>query len=745
MQWMRSSFLAATLLVLVGSCHSASINLVNTPNTTTNDTQNLQELRDWWCGSTSVLDRNYNTSMQYYYRATRGNFLGYWAGNVIAYLNGGSTTDFIQTMKWPFGLLLTLLCITFIVWIVFLVYLCAFRKQTRNENALTGCLRFSKVLLALFVGLYIIILIFMGFSEVSQRHSKCQILNAGNLLVNGYVSQVNGNQFVGLTAQNQAIWNFQYEYINVVSVGNQGVRIANQNFPAATSDAISRLQAVAASATSLTTTSPLGFVDTPQSVRAINGWFSDAAKVEFSNLNTLGQTLDAAGRSLSNIQNNITNGASPNLISTVNVLNAFFNNLTADATSMSLTAYYQLRNRYTYAAGGYWTIFAISIVIIALAIYLIVKLMKIQDNPNEPRNFTTLKIILAVLGFFLVCYAIVTIVLLAGSASISTFCTILGNLNQGNWRLIDNLNINWPGNSQQLLKECTVGKTGDLWNFQSLWPDISKAPHANDIKNIILGVLNYQGLMVNSQIKGSSAIAYHIANFHSIRNGIAYDYNTVGDQFNTVYDSWTNSSLNTAAGIPSLTTYNCSALAASNRTRCQPIDSSNTLNYGADSTYSNFTIVQNLRSYILSEQSTLLTIIQNLQERTDLVTPGQAFRNIKVSLDQSRNDVQNIRDAFPNTFSVFNQYKGQAITTFDCRNVRRELLVLEDHYCFELNYWVNILVIIAAVSLVILFILCWALCAAIREADTEGEIANFPIPAEENKANINERELIPQA
>lgn len=745
MQWMRSSFLAATLLVLVASCHSASINLVNTPNTTTNDTHNLQDLRDWWCGSTSVLDRNYNTSMQYYYRATRGNFLGYWAGNVVAYLNGGSTTDFIQTMKWPFGLLLTLLCLTFLVWVVFLVYLCAFRKQARNEAALTGCLRFAKVLLALFVGLYVIILIFMGFSEVSQRHSKCQILNAGNLLVNGYVSQVNGNQFVGLTAQNQAIWNFQNEYINVVSVGNQGVRIANQNFPAATSDAINRLQAVAASATGLTTTSPLGFTDSPGSVRAINGWFSDAAKVEFSNLNTLGQTLDAAGRSLSNIQNNITNGASPNLVSTVNVLNAFFNNLTADATKMSLTAYYQLRDRYTFAAGGYWTIFAISIIIIALAIYLIVKLMKIQDSPNEPRNFTTLKIILAVLGFFLLSYAIVTIVLLAGSASISSFCSILGNLNQGNWRYVDNLNIPWPGNSQQLLKECTVGKTGDLWNFQSLWPDVSKAPHANDIKNIILGVLNYQGLMVNSQIKGSSAIAHHIANYQAIRSGVAYDYNTVADQFNTVYASWTNSSLNTASGIPSLTTYNCSALAAATKARCQPMDSSDTLTYGADSTYSNYTIVQNLRSYILSEQTTLQSIIQNLQERTDIVTPGQAFRNIKVSLDQSRNDVQNIRDAFPTTFSVFAHYKGQAITTFDCRNVRRELLVLEDHYCFELNYWVNILVVIAAVSLIILFILCWALCAAIREADTEGEIANFPIPAEENKANINERELIPQA
>lgn len=743
MQSKAASLLLMALLALGAT--SQSINLINAPNTTTSATRDLQEKRDWWCSGTTVRDRNYNASMQYYYRVTRGNFLGYWTSNVVDYLNGGSSTSFIQTMKWPFGLLLTLLLITFLAWIVFLIYLCAFRKESRNEVALTGCLRLATIALVLFIGLFVIIMIFMGFSEVSQRHSKCQILNAGNMLVNGYVSQMNGNQFVGLTAINQAIWNFRSEYTNAASVGQSGVRIVNQNFPAATADAIARLQSVASSSVGVSTISPLGFVDTPRSVSQINGWFSDQAKAEFSNLNVLGITLDAAGQSLNNIQNGLSNGVNANVESSTTVLNSFFANLTADTATMSLSSYYQLRNRYTYASGGYWAIFGLSIVIIAIAIYLVYKLTKIQEDPNEARNFNFLKILLAVLGFFLVWYAILTIILLAGSASISSFCNILANVNQGNWRYIDNLNINWPGNSRHLLKECTVGKSGDVWNFQSLWPDISKAPNAADIKNIILGVLNYQGLYVNSQISGSSAIAYHISDFQSIRNGINFDYPNVRDQFNTVYSSWRNSSLSSGS-FPSLTTFNCSALQTSQRSQCQAIDTSDVPNFGSDSTYSNYTIVQNLRNYILTEQSSLANIIQNLQERSDIITPGQAFRNIKVALDQRQADVQSIKSAFPNTFAPFAQYQGQALVTFDCRNVRRELLVLEDHYCFELNYWINILVIIAAISLLLFFILCWALCAAIREADTEGEIANLPIPAPvEEKGDINERELIPQA
>lgn len=743
MQSKAASFLLVAMLAV--SAAATSINLINTPNTTTSATSDLQWKRDWWCEGTTVRDRNYNSSMQYYYRVTRGNFLGYWTSNVVDYLNGGSTTSFIQTIKWPFGLLLTLLCLTFLVWIVFLIYLCAFRKESRNDVVLTGCLRLATIALVLFIGLFVIIMIFMAFSEVSQRHSKCQILNAGNMLVNGYVSQMNGNQFVGLTAINQAIWNFKSEYNNVASVGQQGVRIINHNFPAATSDAINRLQNVAATYTGRTTTSPLGFLDTPRSISNINGWFSNQAKSEFGDFHTLATSLNAAGNSLNNLQNSINNGLTANIDTSLSTLNAFFTNLTADTATMSLTAYTQLRNRYTWASGGYWTIFAISIVIIALAIFLIVKLTRIQEDPNESRNFNVLKIVLAVLGFFLIWYAILTIILLAGSASISSFCSILGNLNQGNWRYIDELNIPWPGNSRQVLKECTIGKTGDLWNFQSLWPEISNAPHANDIKNILTGVLNYQGLYVNSQIMGSSSIAYHISNLQSIRNGVVHDYPNVMDQFNTVYSSWTNSSLSNG-GIPSLTTFNCSALVTSQRAQCQAMDTATQPSFGTDSTYSNFTIVQNLRSYILSEQSLLNEIIQNIQERNDVTTPGQAFRNVKAAFDQRRSDVQNIKDAFPNTFAPFNHYQGQALVTFDCRNVRRELLVLEDHYCFELNFWINILVIIAAISLLLFFILCWALCAAIREADTEGEIANLPIPAPvEDKADINERELIPQA
>ena len=738
------AFLAA--LTFSQATYTGSINTVNSPNATTAGAQDYQVRRDDWCGKTNVQDRNYNASMQFYYRSIRGNFLGNWVSNVVSYLNGGTTTQFIQTMKWPFGLILTMLCICFITWIVFMVFICNWRKGKRSEHALTFCLRFSKLLLALFFGLFILVMILIAFSEIYQRHSKCQILNVGNMLVNGYVSQMNGNQYVGIVAQAQAVMNFQNDAANVAGIYNNANNILGTNYLSSTTNAITLLQAVAANYSTATTTNALGINDQPFSIRQMTEFISLPAQVEFNNLFSLGSTLDSAAKAVvALVQNNAQAVGSQNIATTVTTLNSFFANLTSDALYLGNGAYYQLRNGFTYASGPYWAVFGISIIIIVMGIYLVSKLMLIQSNHNEPRNFKFLRIQLAVLGFFLFCYALFTILLISGSATISVFCNILANVNQGNLAFLDPLNISWQGNSKQLLKECTIGATGNVWNFLSLRPDASNAVFANNIQNIILGLTNYNNFYVNSQINGSSAIAFTNAQFAAINAGILQDFVGIQDQFNFLSASWPFGS---NGRVLSLSTYNCSALSAANFTNCLPLDNSLLTSFDANPSspsYANFTIVRNLQNYIQSEQALLSQISWNLNGRLDMITPGQAFHNVRVALGVNQNDVKVISNQFGTTLKPFSQYQGQAIYTFDCRNIQRELNVLEDQYCFNLNYWVNNLLIIVAISLCILFIFSWVMFIVIHEADTEGEISNFPIPVAENKADINEREMIPQA
>ena len=75
------------------------------------------------------------------------------------------------------------------------------------------------------------------------------------------------------------------------------------------------------------------------------------------------------------------------------------------------------------------------------------------------------------------------------------------------------------------------------------------------------------------------------------------------------------------------------------------------------------------------------------------------------------------------------------------------MYILEDHVCFDLNYWVYILTVITAVSFLMLFGLLWALFSAARH--TYGDkviVAAMPEPAkvkEDPAVDINDREIIP--
>jgi hypothetical protein len=738
-----STFLLAILaLPAISQIYQGSINTRNTQGVQTDATSKLQWSRDSWCNVTTPDDRNYNASMKFYYRSTRSNFLGYHVVSVVNYLKDGDAQKLINTMKWPFALLLTVLLIVFLSWLSFLVFICFGKKERKNDLALSSCLKLARLFLFFFNGLFIIIIIFIAFSEVAQRHTKCQILNVGNMIVNGYVSNINGNQYVGLTAINQAILNFKADSVNAVNVAVQANAVWNANYPSAALNAIAALEAIAGNYSSATTLNHFGQADKPNSIRNMNEYVSPAAKVEFLDLMSVANTTNNAALAVIEVVNNnlLANG-NGFIDGTVRSLNAFFTSLANDVVLLTNSVYDQVTDRYVYATGGYWAIFAISLIIGALAKYLLKKLTDIKDDSGAERNFKILKIVLAVLGFFLFWYGILTLILLAGSASISSFCTILGQVNQGNTNFLDSLNLNYPGNSKLVLKECLVGKTGNLWNIFSVWPTSNNVTFALQIQNLITGSLNFRGYYANSQIKGPSSLAVLASQYAAISNGILADFTGVSDQFNLFYNANPVASTGT---VVSLTNSNCTALPSGQT--CLPIDRTLLQNLNIPNTkYQNLQIYFNLQQYILSEQALLQQIVSNLLQRTDIQTPGSLFRNFKVSLDQNALAMQGILNHFSSTLSPFSQYQGMGVYLNDCRNVRRELDVLEDHYCFELNYWVNILTIIASVSFLVLFILAWAFCAVIREADTDTEVNNFPSQGRDNRLDINEREIIPNA
>lgn len=731
--------LTATLALAQGNVYTNSINLQNTPGAQITSSRDLQQLRDSWCNSTYPADARYNQSQIYYYRTSRSNFMGAYLVQVINYISGaGSTTDFIQGIRWPFGVLLTLLLVIFICWLLFLILFCCKKKQTATAGLYFG-LGANSMCQLLFNGLFIVIMIFIGFSEISQRRSKCQVLNVGNMLVNGYYSSISGTQYAGLTAFSQAVLNFQSDSVNAASLINQANDIVNANFPALVAANIASVQNIAKSYSGSTTYNAYGAPGVPFSISSMNEWINNGIKQEFLEYADLGYSLNNAGQGVFNIiQSQSTTSGSQTLASNINSMTTFFANITSDVSISGLMAYNTVRWAYQWSAGGYWTIFALSIVLLAIANSLSKSLTSAARDETKSYDLKSMKILLFVFGFFMFWFAVATIILLAGSGMISTFCTLIANVNNGNLGVLDNLAIPWQGNSKQVFKECMGGNTGNLWNFYSQTPNFPGFANAKQIEYVLRGLLNYKAYYGDSNIISSSSVANTIAQYQSITAGLNNDYTGVDEMVKYVNSSWTSTS-----GIPTLTTWLCNTLLTSQRSLCLPMDTTPSASYGNQATYSNYTVITNLQSYIQSENTLLNSLINNLDGTTSTLSPAQAYRNTKLQLDGRAASVAAFNNVFRNSLNPFSQYQTSATYLFDCRSIKREMAILEDHYCFELNYWVYIILVLSCICLCLLFAIGWSFFGVINDLDTDNEqiIRSTPEPA---AADINEREMIPQ-
>jgi hypothetical protein len=81
--------------------------------------------------------------------------------------------------------------------------------------------------------------------------------------------------------------------------------------------------------------------------------------------------------------------------------------------------------RWQHIWGPYWLNFGITIIALVLFIILLCALcFFIRDN-KFTYSIMTLKVLLAIIGFFMVFYVVMVILILAGQTALATFCTVL--------------------------------------------------------------------------------------------------------------------------------------------------------------------------------------------------------------------------------------------------------------------------------------------------------------------------------
>jgi hypothetical protein len=644
-------------------------------------------------------------------------------------------------MRWATGLLLVVTGLCFLSWVFYLAWFGITLPKEKNPVVMKVMIVVSCVLFKVFVGLFIVIIIFISMSEISQRRAKCQVLNVGSMLINGYTNDQNGNNYVGLVTISNALTGLYSEFQNLKTVTLASQSILSSNIPFWTNATSNSLVTFYQNNYQKTTIGSLSEVSVGNVIASLTPTITPYIGAEFKRLKDTSTTFIAAAQAVSDLSNTVSTTI---VQQTINQMNYTMASMINDLSDTTLSIWNNGWNRYMYASGGFWSIFAISIVIIGAISIMIVNLRGSWNNSNIESKLSTFKIILAVVGFFAVWYGVLTIILLAGSTSIATFCTVLTELNKENTEPIDSLPLTWQTNpfglSKQILKECTVGKRGNLFDFIGTNPvsDTFSSLLANDVQNLIIGLSAYNAWTSNLLMNnGSSTINFLIANMTLVSQGVIEDNTGVIDQSLILNQYLQSSNVNN-----SLTAYLCPSMSPTNN--CLNDDKVNSILSISNST--NLVVAtplyQNLQNYIISEQNVINSMISELSNGNQ--SPNYKFTTTNLLLFQNQANYNSIVQALPLTTAFMSKYPA-GLSSFDCRNLRYELLILEDHLCFKLSFTVYILTILSSVSLVILLFLMWTLFAAARYSEAENAISAMPQSANKEREvlNINDSEVIP--
>ena len=731
-------------LLLLGLLFSAVHRAQVTSASSNPEAKDIQDKRDYWCSISNAYSNRYNATERAYYRSTRQALYSDNYQDAFGFYSQYDTTRWIQTMRWATGLLLVMVILALLSWFIWLGFCCASEERRPSQGFMRFCLIVAIALFVLFLGLFVIIMIFIAHSEVSQRRAKCQFLNVGSMLINGYKSQFNGNQYVGMIQVSKMLTSFQGEASNLVQVIPSAQSILGSNSQYWADSAWSSLNDVYVSNWQKKTIGPLRQVTQGDFLSNLTPTISPQVRSDFKWLDDTATYFNLAAQAVPDLSNSATTSTVSN---TIGYLTNNINSMVADVSDLTLAIWNRGWTRYTFATGAYWAIFAVSFVFIILISILISYLCKVWKNDGEIPNRTAFKVIMGLAGFFLVWYGILVIILLAGSTSIATFCTVLGNVNENRLDILDSLPVSWESNryglSKQIIKHCMAGSSGDLLDFANTFTNPGySVDTAQKVKNMLKGLIAYQSFS-NGPIpnQGSPSLGIYTTMLNNIALGVQADGVGVGDE-NAILNRY----INTTTFINSISTNLCSL--QSTVTNClndDVINSWNTLPTFADSTNAR-PYYDNLQAYILSEQSAVSTMSSQLNVGVNSANYkyGQAVN----TLVQNKDNFDRILAVLPNTAAVINSYRG-GLSAYDCRRVKREMLVLEEHLCFSLNYWVYILTVITAISFMLLFFLFWALFSAARHTfNGEAVVAAIPVePAkmvkEDPALDINDREIIP--
>lgn len=662
------------------------------------------------------------------------------------YVSDPTSNKFIKLMRWQFGLLITLVLLIVITFIVFLVF-CCINRRLCSLSCWKPCFWLFVVLFLCFLGLYIAILVFIGISQYHAKPAYCAVYSAPVTFLYGNPGAVHRQEFIGYRPMQYLVGNFSNELPKLSTVTTNAAAIVGADLRSKTLSLIQTDVNFWRQAASSANVSGYSKSITPDIIIRNSAAGPFPLESDLSSVDGLARDLYTTASEIKFM------GSSWYVSDTQTAMNTLKNQL--DST---INSYDSMANTFTeramkiqsYAIGGFWTFFAISIVILVLCIIVMII---VCCNWRERKCVSARRwvlILLCIIAFFAIIYGICVLILMAGVAGASSFCRFVAELNQGGWNAVNTFETymavnSTPGlnstNPGTLVKNCffknSTGYIPGLFNSTTFVSN-----QYDRLINIVNGLTTYRNYMkinpnFNSNVSpGLTNLTYVI---QTLSNGDLYDNTRIYDGNKQINSYVSCSSNQYALSSKACTNYFWSSCSVFPSGFSAPSCSSNA---GFVSTSFGY-----INSYIASERA----FLSALQANSTILST--AYQNTIAALAAQNGNVQAIQAVLPSTLNTISAYNNTLSQITNCNNLQVEMIQMERYACFPFVKPLYVLIVLACVSTLILFFLLWALWAAwssweehvvvVAETTTVTQRGNVMVGRDEFLA-VSEQELVPK-
>lgn len=689
--------------------------------------QTLKQSRDSRCNGVSVSSRLYSErELQELRNSTRNPFYARYIHIIDFYSGEKSAAVFMKTFDWEIGLYIALMCLILISVVLFILSIEYWHNLFKKSKS-DLYFNFSLAMIVLFVALFIAELVFIGLSVSSEQKAICQLYNVPSSVVYGSPQASHGQEFIGYYPFAYFVSNYTANIPAGASLTGELKKIIDTNPPDSSQAAINALLEFYDKFKTNSTTNSTGESAIPNSILNLERTVNLDIESEFEKIDLLALKIRSASteaRFLSD-QNYV-----PFIRQGLNDIRNYLNRTVVEIESFFQKYLDNAMQNDRYVIAGFWTFFALSIVLIITAGFLVYILAGLKKGRFKSW-IDIIQIVLIVFGFFVLVYGVGVAILMAGTAAVSALCEYLSLVNRGGWSAINEFSNHLNSESAKLIQNClSFNSTGNLMTL------VGSTDYIQDSYNRLARLIDgpkqltqwYSDNPSNGTFK-SEAIPRQISNWDDILLGVREDHSGIKDALKQLND------LTSCDGVQ----FVFSSVQCPEAAKCFDISSKSEFSPAScviDPSLSK-QIFTRLKNYIDSQRDLFTAMSNELK-----TTVQQRIEKAGFTLYSISAEVQKFAKEFDSTLKVLKEYKNDIAGITKCTNLKVEMQIFEQHLCFEFGRRIYILLVLSCIATVVLFITMWCLCLSVRSFS---DLYHSPsLVSRISLTGLRNRELIPR-